>query len=158
MSKKIQNDNYFSDDDVDNDNNNDDNNDDNISISSDESLDENTKRAIYEASLRSNEELEEEWNKLSKQNNKPKKQTNNKKNTKNIITLGEFNKKIEKEIEAKKPKKFISKRVQEKKKDLEIENLPKRQFNPRLPPYTFVFKKSLNTNIDINNNNDFPTL
>jgi len=62
---------------------------------------------------------------------------------KSKLNLMEFTKKIEDEIEAAKPKKFISKRVTEKNKSTIIcEKVIeyKRQFEPRLPPYNFVNK------------------
>ena len=129
--------------------------------------------------LERSKQEEEEYNKqlyllaLEKSKNKPvsnffvsdKKETSDKektsikeekKNKKNILNINEFNKLIEKEIEDAKPKKFVSKRLLEKKgitNDTELNNIDashntitqvqtyinKRKFNPRKPPYFHVF-------------------
>ena len=52
------------------------------------------------------------------------------------LSIGEFNDLIEKHIEESKPKKFVSKRIAEKKV-LPVNNIVKRDFNPKLPPYFF---------------------
>jgi hypothetical protein len=80
---------------------------------------------------------------------------------KNILTLNEFSKKMEEEVKNNMPKKFISKRADTKRKELGIEEEkePKRSFNPRKPPYNFVFNKTYNMNeVDVNNTEEFPTL
>lgn len=71
----------------------------------------------------------------------------------NVLSLIDFNKKLQSEN-----KKFISKRVEAKRKVNNIEQKKVRQFNPRLPPYNHVHKSQKNNNLDINSNNDFPTL
>ena len=67
-------------------------------------------------------------------------------NIKNKLNLNDFNVIIDKKIEDKKPKKFISKRIIEKKNldpSLSIiknEINPNRKFNPKLIPYLFSDK------------------
>jgi hypothetical protein len=87
--------------------------------------------------------------------NKKKKDTYNLNEFVNKFTVNEENKKI---------KKFISKRVADKKEINNINNnnnIILRNFSPRLPPYNLV-KKEKNignmNNIDINDNNLFPLL
>jgi hypothetical protein len=86
-------------------------------------------------------------------NDKKKKPKEPKKN--NSMNFAEFNNYIDKVIEDKKPKKFISKRLLEKKglnEDTYIvqkQQINKsisnsRKFNPKLPPYFHVHKKNIN--------------
>lgn len=83
-----------------------------------------------------------------------KKQIKEKNN--NHFTLLEFNKKTDKEQKDKEPKKFMSKRMNDKKKQNDNEEiLPKRKFNPRLPPFNFVNKPKI---IQTLNMDDFPSL
>jgi hypothetical protein len=143
---------YFSDDDQDNiideENNEQD---------SDDNMDDETRQAIFRAII-GNEEKEINYNETS---NKPIKKNKQKKLT-NTLSLEEFSKKMEKEEKANQPKKFVSKRAEEKRKQLGLveETLKsKRSFNPRLPPYNFIHKKNIsNDPVDINNSNDFPSL
>lgn len=69
----------------------------------------------------------------------------------NILTLNEFHNKTNEPI------KFISKRAEERKKNLEVY---KRKFNPRLPPYTIIKNKKIENikKLDINNIDLFPKL
>jgi hypothetical protein len=55
---------------------------------------------------------------------------------------------MDEEVKNNTPKKFISKRADIKRKELGIEEEkePKRSFNPRKPPYNFVFNKTYNMN------------
>jgi hypothetical protein len=72
------------------------------------------------------------------------------------FSLLDFNKKTDKEQKDKMPKKFTSKRVDtKKKKNDNEENIPKRKFNPRLPPYNFVNRQKSVQTINIE---DFPEL
>lgn len=78
-----------------------------------------------------------------------------------MLSLSDFTKKIDEEIKCSQPKKFISKRADTKRKELGIneDTVSVRAFNPRKPPYNFVFNKTFNiTELDITNNEDFPTL
>lgn len=85
---------------------------------------------------------------------------------KKTMSLNELNKFIDKQIESKKPKKFISKRSAEKKtveSTVPILKETKRQFNPRLIPYLFSdeYKNRQllnNTSIPNLNNMEFPSL
>jgi hypothetical protein len=121
-------------------------------------IDDETRRIIWEASQKNYSLLTQESNINSNQDTN----NNNKKNTKkqkpnNKFSLNDFNKNVEKDEEAKKPKKFVSKRMNTKKKEMGItEVIEKRKFNPRLPPYNFVKVKS-NEVYEINNE-EFPTL
>ena len=85
---------------------------------------------------------------------------NKKLKTKNTLSLDDFNKKIDESIIANKPKKFVSKRADEKRKILGVDDEPivKRVFNPRKPPYNFVYKKSHNIITDMFDDSEFPTL
>jgi hypothetical protein len=63
------------------------------------------------------------------------------------------------EEKSKQPKKFVSKRAEDKKKSLGFDNSkPKRHFNPRFPPFTTLSKKPDVKEINTNNINEFPTL
>ena len=83
-------------------------------------------------------------NKIEKNNNLQKKKT---------MSFSDFNAYADKIIEESKPKKFVSKRIQDKKnqsletdtciKDKEPEKVITRKFNPRLPPYFSVHKKNI---------------
>ena len=84
------------------------------------------------------------------------------KKKKDTYNLNEFVNKFTKTEEIKKIKKFISKRVADKK---EINNTNtntniQRNFSPRLPPYNLVKKEKniINNNIDINDVASFPSL
>lgn len=140
---------YFSDDE-----NNEEYQDEEQSEESDDGFDEHTRQIIFQA-ISSNDQ---EYN----FNNIQSKPTKNKtKKTKGSMSLEQFNKKIEEERIANQPKKFTSKRVEEKKKTSGFvsNDKPKRNFNPRLPPYNFVHKKQeTNKSVNISNINDFPSL
>jgi len=155
---------YFSDDEIDSTQNNTNNNETDIGNDSD-SLDEETRKIIYN---KFNKDLNKDdldaFEKIQKgiktkktilNNSDHNKQQNNKNKKSQILTLSNFSKMVN----AEKPKKFISKRVLDKKQQLDILNDKiKRQFNPKLPPYNYVFQKN-NSNNNINFNiNDFPKL
>jgi len=76
-----------------------------------------------------------------------------------VLKLNEFNEKIDNQIEANKPKKFISQRVKDKKdvQGIKEELIVKRQFNARKEPYNFVYKKTEKIFVDVMNNEEFPT-
>jgi hydroxylamine reductase (hybrid-cluster protein) len=104
----------------------------------DSSLDDESKQILYKAAMKK----EVSNNFIDKDQSKDNKQLKVKtKKNKNTFSLSEFNKKLEEEN--KMIKKFVSKRAEEKKKQLGLieENIPKRNFNPRLPPYNLVHKK-----------------
>ena len=83
------------------------------------------------------------------------------KNNKSSLSLSEFTKKVDEDIKNAKPKKFISKRADEKRKELGLDDeiVSKRSFNPRKIPYNFVdrIKNSMNE-INISNTMEFPSL
>lgn len=83
------------------------------------------------------------------------------KKTSNKLSLDSFNTKIDEIIVSSKPKKFVSKRVEEKKpKDVQVERTVKRLFQPRLLPYNFVFsnKRMKHMIIDLKDECEFPSL
>lgn len=85
----------------------------------------------------------------------------NKVSNKTSLSLSEFTKKIDDDIKNTKPKKFISKRADEKRKELGIDDeiVSKRSFNPRKIPYNFVDRIKNNMNeINISNTIEFPSL
>jgi hypothetical protein len=86
--------------------------------------------------------------------------TNTNTKTKKTLSLVDFNNKIDEVIQNSKPKKFVSKRVEEKKVKVETNDIVvKRSFEPRLPPYNFVHKhNNYQSKININDTDLFPTL
>ena len=86
------------------------------------------------------------------------KKVRNKVKKNNIMSLKDFMTEEEKT----KIKKFVSKRVEDKKKKLGLEtsdNKTKRQFQPRLKPYNLVFSNNeTNKKVDMNDKDEFPAL
>jgi len=117
----------------------------------DEELDEETKRIIWEANLkRLNNDSMLDFSDGTKKSKSKK--SSDKKNKKVVLSLEDLNKKIE-------PKKFVSKRVEEKKKINNEEKLIKRTFNARLPPYNWVYQpKKEQVTVNINDEHEFPSL
>ena len=72
---------------------------------------------------------------------------------KKSMSLQEFTKITQSETKV--INKFTSSRVESKKKK---DDIPKRQFNPRKPPYNFIRKVSREKNIKIDNFLEFPEL
>ncbi len=130
---------------------------------SDDEMDEETRRIVFAAASKNSimDFFNSESKQTNKKENKPSEVKENKKQGKKVMSLDQFNKKVEAEEKAKKPVKFVSKRAVDKKKQLGLgeDNQVKRSFNPRLPPYNFVHKK-INSQLDVNLNNkdDFPSL
>lgn len=132
---------YFSDSDEDIDSQNDE-------YESDSSLDEETRRIVF------SKVNQNDYSCFIKENTQPKIKTKKLKEKKSI-SLGEFNKKIEQN----KPKKFISKRAEEKKKNTGIVNVVIRKFNPKKIPYNLAFPNGLIVEDNYKfSNNDFPSL
>lgn len=136
-----------------------------------EEMDEETRRIIFSHSSRNIENLTSELNELSQMekklkedkinSKKEKKQIKMDKKGKTIFNLADFNKKLEEEEKAKKPKKFTSKRADDKRKQLGLdeETGPKRSFNPRKPPYNFVKSHDRKEIMpDLINTSEFPSL
>jgi hypothetical protein len=133
-------------------------------------MDEETRRIIFAHSSRNIEKLTSELNDLAyverklkedKLNiKKEKKQNKLEKKGKTIFSISDFNKKLEEEENAKKPKKFVSKRADERKKQLGIEENvgPRRSFNPRKQPYNFVKSRDKKELVPDINSNEFPSL
>ena len=117
----------------------------------DEELDEETKRILWEANLkRLNNDSVLDFSDNTKKSKSKK--SSDKTNKKVVLSLEDLNKKIE-------PKKFVSKRVEEKKKINNEENSVKRTFNARLPPYNRVHQsKKEQVTVNINDENEFPSL
>ncbi len=141
MSKKNQNVDYFSDDEAEQIN---DNMDDNLGYDSEEEMDSETREIIWAALQKAPQhDFKSELDNLDKEkkNKSEKKHKRQQENNKKNLSLSEFNKKIEAESKEKEPKKFTSKRVEQKKKELGIsEPVYVRKFNPRHPPFNFVNK------------------
>jgi hypothetical protein len=128
---------YFSEEDQENEEDQDNEGDD---LSSEESIDEDTKNIFLRATYNNTYEIEVE----SSSEKKTKKKTQ----TKASLSLQHFVKKVESE----KPGKFVSKRVQSK-----TQTILKRGFNPRLLPYNFVHKKNVVKEVNLNEI-EFPSL
>jgi hypothetical protein len=118
----------------------------------DDEIDDDMRNIIYQASNKSNE-IDEVISPLSSGSNSSN-PFRRKKTLKKVLSLDEFNKlKTDN-----KPKKFVSRRVSEKKKNNCIEEVEivKRCFNPRMKPYN-LYNMKLHT-IKKSNTEDFPTL
>lgn len=89
---------------------------------------------IYEKTLKTSDNTYKDYDvkeETSIEENKQNKQTKQKKN----LNLSEFNTLVDKIIESKKPKKFISQRTQSKIKTIDKPTkIVKRSFNPKYPP------------------------
>ena len=157
---------YFDDDNdvdfVDNDNEDSDEEVVNEEVESEDDFDEDNRLKMKEAYdkyiIRLNEEMKtiNVNNKMQSINNN--KQSKKKDNKKNVLSLDKFileEKKIE---NLNKPKKFISKRVEDKMKTKNIPTIEykKREFNPRKPPFNLVVVENKITNPL--NDDDFPSL
>ena len=137
-----------------------------------EEMDEETRRIIFEQTTRNIDRITSDFNKLSEQNKKEKedkinlkklkKEMKAEKKGKQIFNLVDFNKKIEEDIKANQPKKFISQRADTKRKELGIssnENIIKRSFNPKKQPYNFVKShEKKETILELINPEEFPSL
>lgn len=79
---------------------------------------------------------------------------------KNSMTLGDFNKQVDEKIKELQPKKFTSKRADDKRKTLGLDIMVevKRTFNPRKQPYNFVNRKKIINSTDVNSMEEFPTM
>lgn len=130
---------------------------------SDEEIDDETKQILYNSLIKNNNDYTEISIKINNIKN-----IKNKKKIKETYNLNEFVNKFTINEELKKTKKFISKRVSEKKENNNIiiikndivNNNLQRNFSPRLPPYNLV-KKEKNiyiNNVDVNDINLFPLL
>jgi hypothetical protein len=158
--------NYYDDDNDDiNEINNESNSD--LDIESEEEIDDETQQILYNAlNKNNNSDYTEITIKINNNNNT--KDIKNKKKIKETYNLNDFVNKFKITEEVKKTKKFISKRVADKK---EINNIPtksidetiktfQRNFCPRLPPYNLVKKEKEPSlvNLDIDNQELFPSL
>jgi len=97
-------------------------------------------------------------------NESPKKNKQFKNPKSKTMSLNDLNNFIDKKIEDKKPKKFVSKRMMSKKNTESLINntfvKPKRHFNPRLVPYIYSdeYRNNKTINLQTLNNLDFPSL
>ena len=126
---------------------------------SDDEMDDETRQIIYSSLMKKKNDNTELFSTLN--DIVPKKKNKNKqRKVKNIgLSLLEF----EKKIEDSKPKRWKSKRFEDKKNDLGIVDkkvYKKRHFNPRLPPPTYKTFKKENDKDDLNTDSDeaFPSL
>lgn len=111
------------------------------------------KKMLYEKSLKKNNDYFVE--------NVTEKKQINKVFVKKSLSLLDFNTKINKLEEESKPKKFVPKKIQEKRKtEPEIITKNNRKFNPRLIPYmsSDLFLNKKNYNKIIINDDNFPSL
>ena len=125
--------------------------------SSDNEMDEETRRIIYQSLQNKKDDTINSF--YCQEKNVPIKQKKvRERKIKNTgLSLLDF----EKKIEENKPKKWKSKRSQEKKTELGIVNntkVRKRQFNPRLPPPTFETFKKKETDEPLDMETAFPSL
>jgi len=163
-TKKFNSDNYFSDDDdINQDNHIEGDEDYDEGEETDDSMDEESRQIIYRSMRKDRTDFTFFVEKESDKNKgKPKQSSMDKSNkTKKSMSLSDFVQKIDAEEKAKEPKKFVSKRVIEKRNKFGAsENIkPKRSFNPRMRPYNFVqHKKETNEPINFTSKNDFPSL
>ena len=124
-----------------------------------EEMDLETKKILWDANLKRLNNKESDFVFTDDSKKSKQKKSSDKKNKKVVLSLGEFSKKVEEEQISKQPKKFVSKRVEEKKKVNNDENSVKRTFNARLPPYNWVIQsKKEQVNININDEHEFPSL
>ena len=128
-----------------------------------EEIDEETRRIMYEHAVRKyenekNNDYSIKHNEKEKLLDEKKDEKKDKKNKK--LTLVAFNKKIEQDINARRPKRFISKRADDKKSQLGMQNDNgfKRSFNPRNPPFNFIKSNDFVQKPEILNLEEFPTL
>lgn len=126
--------------------------------SSDDEMDEETRQIIYNSLMRKKETSIDSF---CRPNDVPinKKKKVKERKPKNVgLSLLDFQKKIDES----KPKKWKSKRFQDKKNDLGIvdnKQTKKRQFNPRLPPPTSkTFKREIEDQVLTNSDEAFPSL
>lgn len=121
-------------------------------------MDDETLEIINRVRLK---KLNEPNYKMFKETNKePEKiepKVNKKTKVKKSMSLQEFSKIVETEN---KPvsKRFTSNRVENKKKQNDSTLIPKRQFNPRKPPYNFIRKPNKVDSLQFNNIQEFPDL
>ena len=137
-----------------------------------EERDREIRRIIFESAVKNIDKLTCDFDELNDQDmklkedklnyKKLKKEIKTEKKGKNIFNLSEFNKKVEEDIKANQPKKFVSKRADSKRKELGIssnENTIKRSFNPRKEPYNFVKShEKKETILELINQDEFPSL
>ena len=136
-----------------------------------EEMDEETRRMIFEKASINIDRFTDELNELTQNAKKlkedklnkklEKKQNKLNKNGKGTMSIAEFTKKLEDTEKANKPKKFVSRRADEKRKELGIDEVtgPKRAFAPRKSPYNFVKSHHQKLVIfDGLNPDDFPSL
>ena len=119
-----------------------------------EEIDPELRRLIFERSL--NKSFFDDYERPIKTSSpKPKGQ----KKLKNTLSLEQFNNKITEQLEQNVEKKFVSKRAEIKRKDTEpCDEIIVRSFNPRKPPYNFVYNKEAKVFIDIKDEESFPAM
>ena len=125
--------------------------------SSDDEMDEETRQIIYKSLMEKKDNSIESFCRAPGVPMHKKKKVKERRPKKAGLSLSDFQKKIDDS----KPKKWKSKRFQDKKNDLGmVDNIQvkKRQFNPRLPPPTYqTFKKEEEETLT-NSEEAFPSL
>lgn len=128
--------------------------------SSDNELDEETRRIIYNHARLSNPtSVFLQPNSVPKKSSKKQKKKREPKS--HGKSLQDFMDELEKQKEASKPKKWTSKRLSDKKDKLGLpkEKFTRRKFNPRLPPPTHLTFKKKDTVVKVEfNEESFPSL
>lgn len=124
-------------------------------LDEEDSLDEETRQLIYNTAFKNidyeNLSVKEVTNKA------PAKRPDTK--GLNKLSLIDFTKKVDDDEKSRKPKKFVSQRREDKKKELGVSNdIPKRHFNPRMTPYNFINRQNKNSKVNLNNTDEFPIL
>ena len=120
-----------------------------------DSLDEETRQLIYKSAFKN---IDYENVSVKESTNKTKTKRPDTKGP-NKLSLIDFAKKVDEDEKNRKPKRFVSQRREDKKKELGLTNdMPKRHFNPRMPPYNFVNRQNKNSKLNLNNTEEFPAL
>lgn len=126
--------------------------------SSDDEMDEETRQIIYRSLMQKKDNSIESFCRPSDVPVHKKKKVKERKSKNVGLSLSDFQKKIDES----KPKKWKSKRFQDRKNDLGMadnKQIKKRQFNPRLPPPTYkTFKKEEEEEVLTNSEEAFPSL
>jgi hypothetical protein len=105
--------------------------------SSSSSLDDETRSIIFKSS---NKPINfEQMMSGCKTKTKTKSNTKSNSHTQTKLSLSDFTKKVEMEEKINEPKKYVSARIEHKKKELGLVHNPifRRTFNPRYPPPTY---------------------
>ena len=117
-----------------------------------ESVDEDTLKLVYNSLLNKKSFFDDSDDDTITISNKKNKKSNDNKNKK--MSLSDFLKSSEKD----KPKKFVSKRVENKNVQLTENTSVRRYFNPRKSPFNLVNNNKNRNIVDTHNELSFPKL